>query len=65
MGKLPIIFILCSITIFCMPTTGHAYLDPGIGSVILQGLAAGAVAIATFWKQIIAALRNLFKKKDK
>jgi len=59
------IFLWCGVIIFLFPTFSHAYLDPGTGSVILQGLAAGAVAVAAFWRNIRNALRNLFNKKDK
>ena len=46
------------------PVTAHAYLDPGTGSIILQGLiaaiAAGLVVIKTYWYKI----KTFFGKKD-
>ena len=46
------------------PVTAHAYLDPGAGSIILQGLiaavAAGLVVIKTYWYKI----KTFFGKKD-
>lgn len=40
----------------------HAYLDPGTGSMILQSLAAGALAVGVFFRQIKMALCGLFGK---
>ena len=38
------------------PLSAHAYLDPGTGSIILQGLiagiAAGLVVMKTYWHKI-------------
>lgn len=44
------------------PTAAHAYLDPGTGSMILQGLAAGLVALLAFWSRVRTMLSNFFKK---
>lgn len=45
-----------------------AYLDPGTGSIILQGLLAGLAAAAAagsiFWKRIKSAFSSLFARKD-
>ena len=54
------------ISLFVIVSSAHAYLDPGTGSIILQGLiaalAAGAVFIKMYWYKLL----NLFgiKKKD-
>lgn len=34
------------------PAQAHAYLDPGTGSLLLQGLAAGFVAVLAFWGRL-------------
>lgn len=45
-----------------------AYLDPGTGSIILQGLLAGiamaAAAGSMFWRRIKAVLASLFSRKN-
>lgn len=45
-----------------------AYLDPGTGSIILQGLLAGLAAAAAagslFWGRIRSAFNSLFARKD-
>ncbi|MDA9819216.1 hypothetical protein N9B80_02080 [Methylophilaceae bacterium] len=47
---------------FFYPTFAHAYLDPGTGSIILQGLIALIGGIAFYFKQIKLIILNLFKK---
>lgn len=47
---------------FIAPAPAHAYLDPGTGSMILQGLAAGLVALLAFWSRVRTMLSNFFKK---
>lgn len=45
-----------------------AYLDPGTGSIILQGLLAGLAAAAAagsiFWGRIKSAFGSMFARKD-
>lgn len=40
------------------PATAHAYIDPGTGSFIFQGIIAAVVglgfAVKVFWKRIVA-----------
>ena len=40
----------------------HAYIDPGTGSMLLQALAAGFVAVLVFWKRIYAGIAAFFSK---
>lgn len=53
-----VIKVLNLILLSLLPVTAHAYLDPGTGSIILQGLIAGiAVAsftIKTYWYKLAA-----------
>ena len=49
---------------FCtFNTNAHAYIDPGLGSIILQGIiaavAATSLTIKIYWQKI----KNFFKKK--
>jgi hypothetical protein len=54
------------ISLFVIVSSAHAYLDPGTGSIILQGLiatlAAGAVFIKLYWYKLLNLLG--IKKKD-
>ena len=55
------------ISLFIIVSSAHAYLDPGTGSIILQGLiaalAAGAVFIKMYWYKLLNLL-GIKKKKD-
>lgn len=48
--------------LFVLPTTAHAYLDPGTGSYVIQMVAAalfsGVFIFKTWWKEI----RNFVSK---
>lgn len=50
-----IIIVLGGLLIF--PSPLYAYLDPGVGSMILQGLVAAffaaAIAIKLFWRRLL------------
>lgn len=46
---------------FIFPCTAHAYLDPGTGSMLLQFLAAGFLALGVFWRRIIGCFNKLFR----
>ncbi|WP_319763578.1 hypothetical protein [Maridesulfovibrio sp.] len=50
--------------LFVVPTTAHAYLDPGTGSLILQALAAGLVTALAFWGKIVRKFKSIIKKSD-
>ena len=40
----------------------HAYLDPGTGSIILQGLIAGVIGTAAFARMYWARLKMIFRR---
>ena len=47
----------------------HGYIDPGTGSLIIQGLIAGIIGgvflVKVFWRRITAFLSNLFSRAKK
>lgn len=59
--------IISAFTVAAVLSPAHAwaYLDPGTGGILLQGLlaalAAGIVAVKTYWSRI----KGLFKRKDR
>jgi len=59
------IIITSLIFIIFINNKAFAYLDPGTGSIILQGIlgaiAAGATYCSIYWQKI----KNFFNKKDK
>lgn len=48
---------LFALSILITPSTAFSYLDPGTGSMIIQGIIAGiaiaGIAIKSFWYQIL------------
>lgn len=58
-------FFLFFSFIFFLNTNAYAYLDPGLGSIILQGIvaaiAATSLTIKIYWQKI----KSFFKKKKK
>jgi hypothetical protein len=60
-----IVTIVCALG-FSAPA--YAYLDPGTGSVMLQGVLAGVASVLTilkiYWQRFKKFFRNLFRKKN-
>ena len=61
------LLIVNFIYLFLTVSSAHAYLDPGTGSVIIQGLiaalAVGAVFIKIYWYKLLTLL-GIKKKSD-
>ncbi|MGM0632222.1 MAG: hypothetical protein ACQETO_03510 [Pseudomonadota bacterium] len=59
MNRLPLI-LLTAVAVLLTATPAHAYLDPGTGSAIIQGLlAAGAALVVTlklYWHRLLRLL---------
>lgn len=53
---------MCSASALAFPAHVYAYLDPGTGSILLQGLlaavAAGSIAGKMYWRRIVGLLRG-------
>ena len=45
-----------------LPVDAHAYLDPGTGSILLQAIAAGLIAIGGAWYAFKEKIRSFFGK---
>jgi len=45
-----------------LATPAYAYLDPGVGSMVLQAMAAAVVAVSIFWNKICRIVKAPFKK---
>lgn len=62
-------FALMTVLAAAVPSTAHAYLDPGTGSYVLQiiiGVALGAAfAVKAFWLRIRTFFQGLVSKKPK
>ncbi len=55
--------VLGVLSLICIDNA-HAYIDPGTGSMILQALLAGGVAVLAFWRQIKNYCVTLFSGKS-
>jgi hypothetical protein len=55
------------IVLMALPTPALAYLDPGTGSMLLQGLIAligGILSTAVmYWRSVVSFIRSLFRGK--
>ena len=56
---------LMIVFLFLTFTPAHAYIDPGMGSLILQGLIGAIAAASFFFIKIKTKIFNFFKKKRK
>jgi len=66
MKKYPIILTALSLMVLLSPINAYAYLDPGFGSLLLQGVLGGIAAVSVvlrlYWHQL---LKLLGLRKDK
>lgn len=51
--------ILPPLALILLSSPAYAYLDPGVGSMLLQALAAAALAVSFFWKGLVQKVRRL------
>jgi hypothetical protein len=65
-GRLARALLLLTLLLLGLPSTAHAYLDPGTGSYVLQlligGLLGGLFALGVFWRRVVAFVKGLFKR---
>lgn len=55
--------IAALIGLAALPATAHAYFDPGTGSLLIQAVIGGLAAVAVFWGNLKAFVRNLFSRR--
>jgi hypothetical protein len=53
------------VLLFVVPSSAHAYLDPGTTSFILQILSAALVTALAFWGKLKSTIKGFFQKKEK
>jgi len=59
------IFLFSLTFFFFYEINVYAYIDPGIGSIILQGLAGAIAAVTTFFYYYGKKIKDFFKKFKK
>lgn len=56
----PLLLAAALLVVAGWPTAAHAYVDPGTGSFVIQGIIAAVVgagfALKMFWRRIVDAL---------
>ena len=61
-----LVLLLLTLLLLVLPSTAHAYLDPGTGSYVVQlligGLLGGLFALGVFWRRVVAFFRHLFRR---
>jgi len=64
--RLQLLVVLIATLVF-MPRTASAYLDPGMGSTLLQGTVASVAAIlatlAIYWRAARGFIRRVTRRK--
>ena len=59
-ARMPVVAALVAAAALLRPAPAHAYIDPGTGSFVIQGIIAAVVgagvALKMFWGRIKAAL---------
>ena len=61
------LFIISFTLFFFYEVSAYAYIDPGLGSIILQALAGAVAAAATFllyWRNKVKDFFKKFKKSN-
>lgn len=51
-------FVFLSVLALLFPGPALAYIDPGVGSLILQGLAAAAISALVFWRNLRIKIKD-------
>lgn len=53
------------VVVYCLPLPAFAYIDPGSGMLVWQGLIAGIGAVLVFFRSPWQALKKLFARLRK
>ena len=62
MYKIFTIHFFFAVIVFFFPAQAYAYIDPGVGSMLLQGAAAALLAGLVFFQSLRAKIINFFRK---
>jgi hypothetical protein len=55
-------FFCIGLLAMTLPLTAHAYVDPGSGLLLWQGLIAGVGAVFVFWRRLATACRRWLQR---
>lgn len=61
--------LFAAVAVLVVPANAHAYIDPGTGSVIVQAIIGGVVAVGFFlktnWLRVKTFAKKIFGGSDK
>ena len=57
--------LVCALFVVLLPTSAFAYIDPGTGSILIQGLIAAIAAIAVTLKLYWHRFKALFRRSSR
>ena len=57
--------LVCALFVFFVPTSAFAYIDPGTGSILIQGIIAAIAAIGVTLKLYWHRFKALFRLSPK
>ena len=58
------LLLVVGVSTFFYCGTAHAYIDPGIGSILFQSAIAGLITLLAFWQRLKVMIRQFFSKKN-
>ena len=64
MNKLLTLISFVLVFILLIPSHAYAYIDPGTGSLVLQGLAAAVISLMFFGRKIWSKVTSFFSKQE-
>lgn len=60
----PVLRLAALLSLFVLnPGTAYAYIDPGTGSIVLQAIAGGVIAVSIFWRRVVERVKRLFRSR--
>lgn len=63
--RITIKFCIALVGMFMIyPQCAYAYIDPGMGSMLLQGLAAAFIGVLMFGRRVVNFVKHTFLKKS-
>ena len=55
-------FLYIGLLALLLPLSAHAYVDPGSGMLLWQGLIAGVGAVIVFWRRLVQVLKRWLER---
>ncbi len=63
--RISVLVLTACVAAWCLATPAHAYLDPGAGNALLQGIIGGVAVVTGFLAYHWQRLRALLHRRDR